>query len=677
VSRDDLRALTPDALAALSNRGLVKRAQKEIEAGQVPALEELADGTIVGRFSDVETKLPKGVSMSDAPCSCGATGICRHKLIVALTYAGAAPPPVARDPIEAWSPGAIADDELERFLGKRAFERARSLLTKGYVAEVRRASRDDSVPTVLLPTSSVRFLVPRDLSYAHCDGGERAGEAVALAVWAFRAADAQDPGATRLELEVSAAAGSSADFSDQLSSALALAEELLLEGIVHSRDSLAGRFERVRNAMNEARLIWPGLILEDIEQELLSYHARSARYSPAGAAALLCELFARERAVRRPGALPAARVLGTEDALETPLSHLRLASLGARVTGDATYRLAEVALADPDTATVLVMRKEYPLDAGKPAPKPRELGRKVFAPRVTLGAIATGQIVTTSARRAANRLLILGRGSVAQTSVVPSTGDFGSLPEGLRVRDTSQLEQALAARPPSLLRARLLADAVHVLEIAEVRGVSYAPGDQRLSAVLRPPVGPSVRLVRTYDAAAPGALGDLADALSGKTGTPRFVSGRVRRTALGLEIEPLGIVTDRFHVPDLAEPTDHTPLGSRPESDDGASALTRALAEASGALDDAAHHGLRRASRSYGERLTRQADALRRLGLSVLAARFEALRSALGQSQASGDAASEAALVARWADAAIRVRLCQESVGYLPATVADSVARSQ
>jgi hypothetical protein len=400
VSRDDLRALTPETLAALSNRGLVKRAQKEMEAGHVPALEELADGTVVGHFGNVETKLPKGVSLSDAPCSCGAAGVCRHKLIVALAYGRTAPPPAAAKRVEAWSPGTFTDEELERVLGRRVLERARALLRTGYIAEIRRVSRDDSVPAAMLPTSSVRFLVPGDLSYAHSDGGERAAEAVALAVWAFRAADAKDPTATRLEVELTDAAGPSTDFSDELSPAMALGKELLLEGIVHSRDSMAGQFERVRKALHEASLVWPAAILEDLEQELLSYHARSARYSPAGAATLLCELFARERAVRTPGALPAARILGTEDALETPLSHVRLASLGARVKGDATYRLAEVVLADPDTATVLVMRKEYPLESTKPAPKPSELGRKPFAPRVTLGALATGQVVTRSARRA-------------------------------------------------------------------------------------------------------------------------------------------------------------------------------------------------------------------------------------------------------------------------------------
>lgn len=666
MSREDLRALTPDALAALSNRGLIKRAQKEIEAGQVPTLEELADGTVVGRFSDVETKLPPRVSLRDAPCSCGAAGICRHKLIVALVYASTAPSSTAAEApaaVEAWSPGSFTDAELERFLGKRSWERARSIYRQGYVADVRRASAEDRVPSVLLPTCSVRFLVPRDLSYAHSDGGERVAEAVALAVWAFRAADAKHPGAARLELELRDSAVPSVGFTDKLSPALALAEELLLEGIVHSRDSLAGQFERVRQGLNEARLIWPAQVLEDIEQELSAYHARSARYSPAGAAALLCELFARERAVRKPGELPAPRILGTEDALETPLDHLRLASLGARVHGDASYRLVEVVLADPDTATVLVMRKEYPLSSGQVAPTPSELGRKLFAPRTTLAAIAHGQVVTASARRAANRLLILGQSRVAQTSVVPSSGDWSSLPEGLRVRDVTKLERALAARPPSLLRPRLLADAVHVLEIAEVESVSYEPGDQRLSARLKPPTGPSFRLVRRYDAAAPGALAALANALSGKSGSPRFVSGSVRRTALGLQIDPLGIVTDRFLVPDLAELDEDAPLHGAAEAEGSFTALTHALAEACRALDDAAHHGLRRAGRGFGERLSQQAGELRRVGLTRLATRFDALKSALDDGQASGDVSSEALLVTSWADAAIRLRLCQESSG--------------
>ena len=43
MSRKDLLALTPEAVAALANLGLVKRAQREIAEGNGPVLEETDD----------------------------------------------------------------------------------------------------------------------------------------------------------------------------------------------------------------------------------------------------------------------------------------------------------------------------------------------------------------------------------------------------------------------------------------------------------------------------------------------------------------------------------------------------------------------------------------------------------------------------------------------------------
>ena len=88
--RADLLALTPDKLAALSNRGLVKRAQKMLEEGQGPTLETLADGTVVARDGPVETTLPPGVPIEDARCTCNSLTICRHRIAAVLAYASAA-----------------------------------------------------------------------------------------------------------------------------------------------------------------------------------------------------------------------------------------------------------------------------------------------------------------------------------------------------------------------------------------------------------------------------------------------------------------------------------------------------------------------------------------------------------------------------------------------------------
>src|SRR5690242_18306476 len=87
MSRADLLALTPQAIASLSNLGLVKRAQKELEQGKGPQLEELPDGTVVGSFEDGNTaRLVPGKGLKDSPCSCNATTVCRHRVAVALAY---------------------------------------------------------------------------------------------------------------------------------------------------------------------------------------------------------------------------------------------------------------------------------------------------------------------------------------------------------------------------------------------------------------------------------------------------------------------------------------------------------------------------------------------------------------------------------------------------------------
>ncbi|MFD7256670.1 hypothetical protein [Streptomyces sp. NPDC059874] len=87
MSRTDLLALDFDTLAALANRGLVKRAAKELDAGAgaVPSVE--ADGTLVGVFPDgTRVSLPPGAGLDQGTCTCGAPGICRHRLGLVLAW---------------------------------------------------------------------------------------------------------------------------------------------------------------------------------------------------------------------------------------------------------------------------------------------------------------------------------------------------------------------------------------------------------------------------------------------------------------------------------------------------------------------------------------------------------------------------------------------------------------
>src|SRR5262249_6594821 len=153
---------------ALSNAGLVKRAQKEIEQGKGPKIQEDADGAVTGAFPDgVTARLPPGTPLREAPCSCGAAGVCRHRVAVALAYParqarpgreGEAPPSA----VPAGSPGEIGDDALLARIGRKLLNRARDLARGGVSVEIRRPDAAEPVATAVLPACTVRFLVPTD-----------------------------------------------------------------------------------------------------------------------------------------------------------------------------------------------------------------------------------------------------------------------------------------------------------------------------------------------------------------------------------------------------------------------------------------------------------------------------------------------------------------------------------
>ncbi|MDB4997497.1 MAG: hypothetical protein JWM74_4929, partial [Myxococcaceae bacterium] len=80
MARADLLALKPETIAALANMGLVKRALREIAAGEGPALEEDATGVVTGTSKDgIVTKLAPGVRLADAPARVGRRRGARHR----------------------------------------------------------------------------------------------------------------------------------------------------------------------------------------------------------------------------------------------------------------------------------------------------------------------------------------------------------------------------------------------------------------------------------------------------------------------------------------------------------------------------------------------------------------------------------------------------------------------
>jgi hypothetical protein len=629
--RADLVALTPEAAIALSNAGLVKRALREIAEGKGPSLEELEDGTVIGTCADGNVaKLFAGKTLYEGTCTCGAPATCRHRVAVALAYKDSAPS--SAEPAGPWSPGEIDDAALERALGARKMDRARAAVKKGLIVTLEHRT----VPTARLPTCTVRFLVPRDVAYARCDCVDRSAcEHLALAVWAFRLSSS----------DAVVSLGHRERSSRPLAEYRELGRDLVLEGIAHG-PPLAQRLSRLRARAADDGLVWIASLLEDLERVLERYRDRSALYSTREALALIAELEARLRAAESPRELPRRFVLGEDEAPETLLDHVRLVSLGARVVADGLVRTASVYLADPDTATVLVLEKRFEIDEGS-AGTGAWLARKSVVPKLTLGQAAHGQIVSKVVRRRANRSMTLGTSRTAQTSITPHHGDYGALPSPIRVES---LEAHLAAerdRPPSFLRPRVLAENVHAVGVSAVHELAYLSAEQTLVAVVRDRAGASFQVRVPHRAATPHAVDAAAAALEGPV---RYVAGELTRGEYGAVLEPTAIAGAELVVPDLAGSVESVPL-ARSSLAGKPDPIDEVWRSASSALEELLLAGARHADPGSDARLAAIADRMDALGLARSARSVRELSGRLGDDPDR--------VIDPWLDAAIRSELAR------------------
>ncbi|HEU5027570.1 MAG TPA: hypothetical protein VFV01_21805 [Spirillospora sp.] len=630
MTRADLLALTPDSLAALANRGLVKRAAKDLDAGNGPEITVAPDGGVEGRYPDgTAAALPAGAGLEAATCTCAATGTCRHQICLVLAYqrgaAGAADAP-AEEPAPAevtdWTPGSLDDDALAAVLGRRALTAARRTHRAGYAAAIHRPTPDDPVARVELQTCTVRFLVPGELGYVHTDAvASVRGEMTVLAAWAFRAADERGLTGADVRLDVGGD-GKGADGSGGLDAAARLVDQVLLEGAVHAGPVLATALRRTAAELAARNLHWPAGAVDDLAGQLAAYHDRDAAHDPARFAALIAEVRARHRASAAGGTR--SQVLGTDESAETPLRRVRLTALGCRVGGTDRVRTADLFLAHAGTGVVLVLKRRWTVPDGEALTGADLAGRRILGS--PLRALAAANVVSESASRSAGRVVRVAAGRIARTTVTPLGNAWEGLPAGLLVRDLKAAERALDALPPRLVRPRVEAEFVRAVEIAEVRDVGYHPGAQRLEAVVADAAGATAVVSAEHGPYRPAALDALAAALAD---APRMVTGAVRRDRGGLVIDPFAVLTASGPVvPDLA-PGDGAAVLDGPSAA-APDPLGDAVRAALDVCAEAAHRGLLHATPGLRDRIARTGEDLRRTGLRAAAGALAGLAGTLG-----------------------------------------------
>lgn len=539
--RSDLLALSLDDLAAITNRGTVKRAQREIESqectGEITASPE---GEVTGKWSDgVECRIAAGAVLAEGRCSCAAAGLCRHLIRTVLAYQQQAAQQTADQPSvppEPWDPGGIADEELVRHYRPAAFTKIQQEFQQGILVELVRGSKPSA--RFHLQACLVRFLVPGDIRYTHCDCAEPAPcRHVPLAVWAFRRLEPQRNAGILATGEKPVAAP--VDLLNDVENTML---DFCEHGVSGAASAWVSRLARSEEECRQADLIWPATVLAELAEQRKRYAEHDALFAPERVAELIGELFIRLDAIRRDtGALPQLLIRGSSADRPVSLGSARFIGLGCG--GRLTKRGVELTayLQDSDSGSMVAVQKEF-ADDPDPAKPPRTLGELAQASAAkgsSFAMLGAGQLLIRGGKRTASFHLVPGR---SEASVQPQTFAWETLRPPVLIEEFAELEARLSALPPASLRPRRIAEDFHVCAVTGAEAAHFDAAAQTVRATLLDGRGQRLMLAHPYSSRGQVGAEALLARLLSQPSQLRFVSGPVQRGVLGLMIQPVCLV---------------------------------------------------------------------------------------------------------------------------------------
>jgi hypothetical protein len=565
MPRPDLLALTLDDLTVLSNRGLVKRAQRELESAEFTyQFTESDNGTITLQWSDgFDCILPVDSVISDRDCTCTATTICRHLLRSILAYQQQFTSP-ATDTHESvglgdtslpltnpsWNPGDISDTELAQHFKATQLKQLQRQFESSQVIELTGGPK----PTARLHSSShiVRFLVPRDLRYTYCDCAAPAPcSHIPLAIWAFRKLKSgETSGIISTETDP---APVTIPLLDDLEAAL---HELLKVGLRGLPDALLGRLQRLEQQCRSEVLIWPAEILVEILQECDRYRQRDARFSPNHLIELIGELCIRMDAIRNPtGAVPQLFIRGTKNDRTTELGAARLIGLGCGVQTHQQNLCLTSYFQDTDSGAVMAFSRHFTdLSANQAQPRKEfwQLAQAKVIKQTSMEQLGAGQLLIKGGKRSPDFQLLPRR---SQLIINPQTFQWESLRAPLLVENYAELQAHLSLLPPSSLSPRRQTEALQVLVVHQVKSVKFCAVEQAVIATIVDLVGHEAILFFPYHQRAHSGVDALLANLT--TLHPIFVTGIVRLKLNQIVITPISIVFQSNDTRILLQPWIH------------------------------------------------------------------------------------------------------------------------
>jgi hypothetical protein len=327
-----------EALAALANKGLVRRARKDLETIK-PVL--VGPHQEFLRFEVEGCTVDLAAAPAQSKCSCPATGVCRHILAAVMFLRGAAPmrsaegelrnedpsavpQPAVRTPNSGEEVLAVEDEALTKWAGKPLVRKATEALAAGFPADIEEAG-----PLVVrFPTwNAVCRWMPGgglDGMVCSCHAPGPCAHRVA-AVLAYQAARGRRRIATE-EAALEASAGAPRTRDEVLASVGAVLREMVQLGLSRLSRAAAERLRTLAVSAHGVDLPRLERLLRALADEAALYLARDAQAASAGLLGTASRTLALCHALARP--TPA--LVGQHRSHYERVGDLELVGMGAR-----------------------------------------------------------------------------------------------------------------------------------------------------------------------------------------------------------------------------------------------------------------------------------------------------------------------------------------------------------
>ena len=558
MPRADLLALDVDELAALTNRGTVKRAIRELESGEPDYTVEETDAAMLVNWSDgIVCTFPSDAAIKDATCSSGVLGISRHLIRSVLAYQKFIQEAEGKTqtveetndsehtenalPLSAssaWDPGQITDQQLDKQFGKAAVTRARKRFEAGVLGDLSRGRK----PTVkfLHDSCTIRFPVPHDLRYATGDCEERLLSTwVPQAVWAFR--ELAEDTLAGLVMTGDGSIECPQSSMDQLQKLLA---ELCQIGVANLPATWAQRLSRVQGKLEAAKLIWPASLCESIDSQFQSYRDQDARFDPVRLTRLVGELKARLAVIENDlSPIPHALVCGPKSNGKTALKKARLVAVGLDARPTPLSVVFRIFFQDSETGSVLVLNRTVPSREieQEDAKSFDDLGSRLVADQSSVAQLAKSIVVLGSGKRTATDEIVLPRGR-GKLAVNAQSFLWEKLAPPFAAESFEQIKQRLQQLPPDWLRPRRGAENLHAIRIEAINNAFFDVRTQRLMAVATDIDGGLAKLVFPYHSQGHAGFDQFLEAAMARGEDAKFICGHVRLENRELVIVPVSVV---------------------------------------------------------------------------------------------------------------------------------------